>query len=108
MSNWRKLLLMIGLLFVSNTYAQNSPIACQDDAAGGLSWIGGRWQVTSFSNIRRFILVLQGKNLTKNSASKAIGGDLGESEDTICRVVFGGRISCSDDWGEILCLIPRR
>jgi hypothetical protein len=108
MSKWIATLLVMGLLFGTNTYAQNKPIACQDDAYGGLIWRDGRWQTATFTNVRRFILVLQGKNLTQKSASMALGGggDIGVDPDTKCLLVFGGKISCSDEFGGYLMFDP--
>ena len=95
MYKWRNLLLVIGLLFGTNTYSQNNPIACQDDAAGGLKWEGGNWKTTGFIT-RRFILVLQGKTLTPSSAAKVL--EMLEKNVT-CRVIMGGQTSCLDDYG---------
>ena len=75
--------LLITLIGVS-VQAQNKPLACQDIAAGGLNWEKGRW-VTSTFNEDRFILVLEGNTLTKESVGKALRVD----------VVPFSRISCS-------------
>jgi hypothetical protein len=38
-----KLILLGSIFFASGVIAQNKPLACQTDAAGGLEWENGRW-----------------------------------------------------------------
>lgn len=84
--------LLLTLLGVS-VQAQNKPLACQDVAAGGLNWENGRW-VTSTFNTDKFILVLQGNTLTKESVGTAIGVDLVAFSEITCRTLRS-RITCS-------------
>ena len=83
--------LLITLVGVS-VQAQNKPLACQDIAAGGLRWEKGRWVTSTFTE-DKFILVLEGNTLTKESVGKALRVD----------VVPFLRITCSADDSLISC-----
>ena len=84
--------LLITLVGVS-VQAQNKPFACQDIAVGGLNWENGRW-VTSMFRPDKFILVLSGSNLTKESVGKAFDIKTINSADISCSN-FGSLISCA-------------
>ncbi len=87
---------------VAQVMAQNAPLACQVEAAGGLIWEGNKWSATSF-NQGKFILVLEGNNLQSESASKAMH----LNAPTICTEVSSGDISCSDEYGGYLIFDPK-
>lgn len=99
-------LLTMGLFFGTNTYAQNKPLACQEDAAGGLDWEKGRWMPVKLTT-SKYILVLRGNTLTENSASKVLGEELSVNPKTTCLVVFGERTSCFDELGGYLIFDPK-
>jgi hypothetical protein len=82
--------LLITLIGVS-VQAQNKPLACQDIAVSGLNWENGRW-VTSMFRPDKFILVLSGNNLTKESVGKAFNSNT--IADISCSN-FGTLISCA-------------
>jgi len=64
--------LLITLAGVS-AQAQNKPLACQTEAAAGLVWENGRWVTKTFApDPPKFILVQEGKVLTKESVGKAL------------------------------------
>ncbi len=68
----KKLLFALLITFVGfSVQAQNKPLACQDVAVGGLNWEKGRW-VTSTFRTDKFILVLAGNKLTKDSVGKVL------------------------------------
>jgi len=62
--------LLTALLCVHMAFAQNKPLACQSDSKAGLSWENGQWKVSKFVD-RKFILIMNGDTLTKESVSKA-------------------------------------
>lgn len=71
----KALTLLIALLCANLALAQNKPMACQDDATVGLNWEGGQWKIARF-NPQKFILVISGDTLTKESVIKATNPDL--------------------------------
>ena len=86
--------LLITLVGVS-VQAQNKPLACQEIAAGGLNWENGRWVTAKFIT-DKFILVLEGKTLTKESIGKALGVGPVSSSEISCSNPFGGSlINCN-------------
>ena len=64
----KALTLLIALLCANLALAQNKPLACQVDASAGLKWENGRWRIANFAE-RKFILVLSGDTLTKESVA---------------------------------------
>ena len=66
----KALTLLIALLCASLALDQNKPLSCQGDAAAGLRWENGQWKVTKFAE-KKFILIMSGDTLTKESVSKA-------------------------------------
>jgi hypothetical protein len=85
-------------LCVNLALAQNTPLACQVDAAAGLSWENGQWKTTRFIE-NKFILVLKGNTLTKESVIKAVHSNIDNPDvfvdQTGCRWIanaknFGG------------------
>ena len=86
------LILASSLLSTKTASAQNKPLACQDVASGGLNWENGRWVILAFKP-DKFILVLEGNTLTKESVGKALRVD----------VVPFLRITCSADDSLISC-----
>lgn len=53
------------------TYAQRTPLACQDDDSAGLNWEAGKWSARNFVP-QKFILVKEGSSLTIDSVAKAL------------------------------------
>lgn len=94
-------MLVIGLLFGANTYAQNKPFACQQDEAVGLNWEKDRWKMARFRTMN-FILIVQNGNLTVSSVAKAFGG---HEAATSCRTA--GYITCSDIFGSNMIYDPQ-
>jgi hypothetical protein len=96
------LMIVLSLVFFTNgATAQNKPLACQTEAAAGLTWESGRWITKSFLT-PKFILVQAGKTLTTDSVSKAIN-----SPATLitCRNV-DPQIECTDTSGGALLFNP--
>ena len=91
--------LLTALLCVNLAFAQNKPLACQVDAAAGLKWENGQWKTVQFIE-RKFILVLSGKTLTKDSVSKAWRTEANPN-DIICNTNFNS-VFCSGLFGESL------
>lgn len=90
------LLTVLSSIFLSTeAVAQNQPLACQSDAAAGLSWENGQWVTASFLPTR-FILVKTTDGLTKESVAKIFRAT---PEELHCRSVFKMRFSCSDEFG---------
>lgn len=91
---------VIGLMLASLsifTYAQRTPLACQDDAAAGMRWDLGKWNTASFIE-DKFILVLEGRTLTKDSVAKALKEVT--PSDITCNATPGRLyISCHDGFG---------
>jgi hypothetical protein len=83
-------------------HAQNKPIACQSEAAAGLSWESGRWVTKSFEP-PRFILIQVGKTLTTDSVGKALSTPSGQ---VTCREVEKEML-CSDRTGGSLYFDPQ-
>ena len=79
-------------LLITPAFAQNRPLACQADAAAGLSWENGRWGTASFfPKPDRFILVSSGKSVTPESVQKV----LDETQPPNCIAGMGdGTIFC--------------
>ena len=95
----KALTLLIALLCANLALAQNKPLACQVDAAAGLKWENGQWRIARFIE-KKFILVLSGKTLTKDSVSKAWGTEA-NTNDIICITNFNS-VFCSGIFGESL------
>lgn len=101
MSKWKQLLLVMCVFFMTTTHAQNKPLACQGDESAGLYWEDGRWKVTLFTT-EKFILVLKGSNLDKDSLAKVFG----VNERLKCETVWEGKIACSSEYGTYLFFSP--
>lgn len=89
---------VIGLMLASLsmfTYAQRTPLACQDDRAAGLEWEQGKWSVRSF-NTEKFILVKDGRSLTIDSVAKVLGINPVLIK---CEVSLNGYVMCVDEVG---------
>jgi len=68
-------------LLIAPAFAQNRPLACQADAAAGLNWENGQWEVTRFNpEPAKFILVQTGNSLTPESVTKLM--DYGSTTPT--------------------------
>lgn len=93
-------LIMLGAY--NHVLAQNMPLACQVEAAGGLKWEDGKWKTVSFTK-NKFILVLKENTLKAESASKAMH----LNSPTECSKVALGRISCLDQFGGYLLFDPK-
>lgn len=86
------LLILSSVFFSAGAIAQNKPLACQSEAAAGLSWENGRWVTVAF-NESKFILVQTGNDLAKESVAKAFV--YATPLQLSCRNVRPG-ISCTD------------
>jgi hypothetical protein len=96
--------LLITLLFANLALAQNKPLACQVDAAAGLKWENGQWRIARFIE-GKFILVLQGNTLTKESVAKVL--DLRHPSQVTCSVEpLEKMITCADLSGGTLIFQP--
>lgn len=82
------------ILFTNGAIAQNKPLACQTEAAGGLAWVNKQWVTSSFKEIK-FILAQSGKTLTKDSVANALRGN---PEQVTCRNA-NSFIECTDTSG---------
>ena len=80
------------MFFTNGALAQNKPLACQDVASGGLNWENGRWVILAFKP-DKFILVLEGNTLTKESVGKAFN----------MSAITSSQISCSTRSSLISC-----
>jgi len=100
----KALTLLIALLCVNLAFAQNTPLACQTDASAGLKWENGGWRLTNFVD-RKFILVLSGNTLTKDSVSKAWRTEASPTR-IVCDTNFDSSVSCHGRFGETLVLNP--
>jgi len=90
--------LLFGMLLTHIAIAQNQPLACQTEAAAGLKWKDGRWQIRSFVD-RKFILVIYKNALTIASVAKAMEA----SEVNVnCRINSIGDNVCSGSSGEFI------
>lgn len=92
---------LISCFFSTHAAAQATPLACQVEESAGLAWEAGRWKVSRFQD-KKFVLVLEGKNLRAESVGKAIDGPTAS-----CLVVFKDRVSCSDGLGGHMYFDPR-
>ena len=91
------------MFFTNGAIAQNKPLACLTDAAGGLEWINGKWEVTPYKE-QKFILVQTKENLTNHSVAEVFG--IGEySELVSCRK--NETITCSTSIGSHLLFDPK-
>jgi hypothetical protein len=88
--------LLITLVGVS-AQAQNKPLACQDDAVGGLNWENRSWATSTFKT-EKFILVQAGNTLTKESVAKVLNTPM----PITCNSYKGERISCAADFQFLL------
>jgi len=93
----KALTLLIALLCANLALAQNKPLACQVDVAAGLKWENGQWQTARFKE-DKFILVMSGDTLTKESVIKATNPNLDSNrlvEQVSCKQwVLDSVISC--------------
>jgi hypothetical protein len=97
------LILLCSVFFTSGAIAQNKPLACQADAAGGLEWRNGKWEVTRYEE-QKFILVQTNENLTKDSVAKALR--IGESPELVsCQKNV--TVTCSNSLGGHLLFDPK-
>lgn len=101
---------LIALLCANLALAQNKPLACQGDASGGLRWENGQWKITRFIE-RKFILVLQGDTLTKESVASSYPNikDIPKSliSSVFCETdKYDRRIRCSMTRGHTLLFNP--
>jgi len=92
---------LITIIWMS-AQAQNKPLACQTEAAAGLSWENGRWVTKTFP-APKFILVQAGTLLTTDSVAKAL---IGEPSHVTCRDTKP-QIECTDRSGGGLFFDPR-
>ena len=90
------------ICLTTEAFAQNKPLACQDDAAAGLIWENGRWNTTSFL-LKRFILVQDKNTLTVESVGKVLNSD---TSSISCRNV-NPEIHCSNQTGRSLFFSPQ-
>ena len=87
--------LLIAMLCANLALAQNKPLACQVDAAAGLKWETGEWRATRFQP-KKFILVMSGDTLTKESAAQALN------------TLYARAVSCNtDDYDKMISCIDR-
>jgi hypothetical protein len=96
--------LAISFLSTNTALAQNKPLACQQDASGGLKWENGKWVSAKFVSNYKFILVQTNDSLTPDSVAKALG------HDYVNQVSCGKntiRISCQDKTGGNLFFDPK-
>ena len=100
----KALTLLIALLSANLALAQNTPLACQVDAAAGLKWETGLWKTTRFIE-RKFILILSGTNLTKESVSKVMQGV--PADFVTCTKNSDSSIFCSAPYGDVLFFNPK-
>jgi hypothetical protein len=96
------LILLCSVFFTNGAIAQNKPLACQVDAAGGLKWENGKWVNKNFET-RKFILVQAGNTLTTDSVGKALDAP---PLLVSCRNV-NPQIDCTDWSGGGLFFDPR-
>jgi hypothetical protein len=90
---------VIGLMLASLsmfTYAQRTPLACQDDDSAGLKWEAGKWIVRSFVT-DKFILVKEGGSLTTDSVAKALRVPLSSIK---CEEPLHGHMMCHSKLGK--------
>ena len=104
----KALTLLIALLCINLALAQNKPLACQVDASAGLRWENGQWKVSKFVD-SRFILIMNGDTLTKESVSRAMSGSGSVIfSDVICKTnSFNKKIFCTDFGGYEISLDPQ-
>jgi len=101
----KALTLLMTFLCANVALAQNKPLACQVDASAGLKWENGQWKTARFIE-GKFILVLQGNTLTKESAAKALG--VPYPDLVTCSVYeYDKRITCTDPSGGNLIFQPK-
>ena len=93
------LIILSSVFFSAGAIAQNKPLACQGDAAAGLSWENGRWVAVTFP-VGNFILIQTKDGLTTESVAKTIGTS---SLSVLCKN-FHSIISCDDVSGNTLYL----
>jgi hypothetical protein len=84
--------------FGISAQAQNTPLACQVEAAAGLGWDKGRWETKKFIDDRKFILIKQGKTLSNDSVAKAFSSP---NAEIFCKVsaANASRVVCTDLFG---------
>ena len=106
----KALTLLIAILCANMALAQNKPLACQVDAAAGLKWENGQWKVTRFLE-RKFILVMRGDTLTKESVASSYPNFEDIPKNLISSVFcetdkYDKRIRCSMTRGHTLLFNP--
>jgi hypothetical protein len=84
------------LLTSVSAYAERIPLACQENARGGLKWESGRW-VSKLFYEEKFILVQEGPTLNVDAVGKILGGFL-----PTCDVLKPGVVTCHDSSGGFL------
>ncbi len=84
------------LLISGAVIAERIPLACQENARGGLKWESGRWVSKLFVE-EKFILVQEGDTLNIDSVGKILGGFF-----PTCDVLKRGVVSCYDSTGGFL------
>lgn len=80
------------------TYAQNTPLACQEERSSGLRWDGEKWNPAELVT-RRFILSLSNNKLTTESVIKAL--DVPQSGVECKENIFELQI-CNSEYGKSL------
>ena len=98
------LILTSSILLTTTASAQNKPLACQQDASGGLKWENGKWVSAKFVSNYKFILVQTNDSLTPDSVAKALGHDYGNQVSCGKNTI---RISCQDKTGGNLFFDPK-
>ena len=89
------LIFLCSMFFTNGAVAQNKPLACQVEAAGGLDWENGRWITARFVK-NNFVLVQAGNNLTNESVAKVLNAR--NPKFITCRY-SDPEITCFDPFG---------
>lgn len=95
------LIVCSSVFFTNGAIAQNKPLACQVDEAGGLDWERGRWVLKKFV-LKKFILVQSGLTLTTESVASAFNEkpENRYPDQMSCKTdSLFNNISCSDTVG---------
>jgi hypothetical protein len=96
------LIILSSILLKTEVMAQNIPLACQGEKAGGLDWENGKWVIKGFYT-SKFVLVKNKTNLTTESVAKAIRNPY---PDLITCVNGSPEIVCYDMGGSIMYFNP--